>query len=319
MKLQLSQAEKRRASTALALAWSECESAKMLIKRRKFREAVRDLYYACFYAGSALLVDRLANNPSHKAVERELHASCNRRSLPPRRYVTLHSALHNLRIEFDYRTSAAPDPAKLGSKLRSLELYLRWVTRVIPAVAWPEILVAIVSDHQAEVQELSFDIYHPSPYYGGQTRLTVWQPARSVRSFTPDGLIRRARRFLAEIRAESPDGYVAGLNSRLNQYGKPVHLLMLDLDTTDSAIEGALRAIGGTLVKSGRGFHFIGRQVIRGQKKWETTLRRLRKRKDLRRFLDSRYIGFSLQRGYSTLRLTAGGDKPTVPFYYKDL
>lgn len=317
MKLRLTRMEKRRASTALA--WSESETAQLLVNRRRLREAVRHLYFACFYAGQAALADRLPSNPSHRTVETRLHESFKRRSLPPRRYVMLHSKLHNLRNGVDYRTAAAPDVMELESRLRALQRYLRWVTRVVPRVEVPEILAGIIQDHQAVAQELSFDIYHPSPYYDGQTRLTVWQPARGAKSFTPDALIRRARRFLAAIRADFPEGYVAGLNSRLNQYGEPVHILMLDLDTTDPAVEGALSAIGGTLVKSGRGFHFIGRQPIRGQRRWEATLCRLKKRRSLRGFVDSRHIDFSLQGGYSTLRLTAGADKPHVPFFYKDL
>ncbi len=311
--------EKRRASTALALAWSESETAQLLISRRRLREAVRHLYFACFYAGQAALADKLPPRPSHKMIETRLHESFKHRSLPPRRYVRLHSELHNLRNGVDYRAAPTPDATQLESRLRALQRYLRWMTRVVPRVELPEILAAIVQDHQTVAQELSFDIYHPSPYYDGQTRMTVWQPARDVKSFTPNALIRHARRFLAAIRADFPDGYVAGLNSRLNQYGEPVHLLMLDLDTTDPAVESALSAIGGTLVKSGRGFHFIGRQPICGQRRWEATLRRLKKRRNLRGFVDSKFIDFSLQRGYSTLRLTAGADKPHVPFFYKDL
>lgn len=319
MKLRLTHAEKRRASTSLALAWSEYESAEVLLRRRWLRQAAGRLYYACFHAAQALLSNRVSRCPSHKHVETQLHASSKRRSVPPQRYARLHSKLRDLRNRSEYRSAAAPDPDDLASLLGSVQKYLRYVTRVVPRVELAEILADLVAQHKTVAQELSFEIYHPSPYYGGQTRLTIWQPAKEAISFTPDSMIRRARRFLAEIRTQSPDAYVAGLNSRLNQYGEPVHLLMLDLDTTDAAVECALSKIGGTLVKSGRGFHFIGGQPIRGQRRWEAALGRIKKRKDLRRFVDKQHIEFSLQRGYSTLRLTAGPNKPHAPFFYKDL
>jgi uncharacterized protein (UPF0332 family) len=319
MKLKFSNAQKRRASSSLALALSEFECADLLLKAKKYRETAGRLYFSCFHVGHALLADRLASNASHDSVEREIHRSFKDRRIPPARYKSLHSALHSLRTQLDYKTSAAPDPERLVSERQSVDAYLRYATRLVPRVEISEILSDIVAVHRNNVQELSFDIYHPRPYYDGQTRLTVWQPAQAVKAFTPEKLIRMARRFLADIDAGFPEGYVAGLNSRLNQYGEPVHLLMLDLDTTDEAVEAALRPIGGTLVKSGRGFHFIGHRPIHGQVKWASTLRRLRRGKKLRKLLDARHIEYSLERGYSTLRLTAGPEKPHIPFFYKDL
>jgi len=319
MKLKLTHTQTRHASTRLAIAWSEYECAQLLLGKNKYREAAGRLYFACFHAGQAVLADRVSAKASHKNLKAELNKSSKTRSVPPPRYARLHNSLHQLRIAVDYESSASPEPEELESKLKAVQKYLQYVTRIVPRIELQEVLSSIVSEHKAIVQELSFDIYHPDPYYGGQTRLTVWQPAHDLKSFTPDRLIRKARKFLAEIRADLPDGYVAGLNSRLNQYGEPVHLLMLDLDTREPAAEAALQALGGTLVKSGRGFHFIGRHPIRGHKQWEGTLRRLQKWKKLRNFLDSKHIKYSLERGYSTLRLTAGPDKPHVPFFYKDL
>jgi uncharacterized protein (UPF0332 family) len=319
VKLKFTHAQKRRASTSLALALSEFECAELLLESKKYRETAGRLYFSCFHVGHAILADRLAANASHATVEGQIHHSFKQRNMPPRRYKALHSALHALRTLLDYKTSAGPDPKRLASQRKGVQAYLRYVTRIIPRVEIPEILADIVAKHRSEVKELSFDIYHPRPYYDGQTRLTVWQPAHAVRVFTPIKLIRHARRFLANIEADFPQGYVAGLNSRLNQYGEPVHLLMLDLDTTDAAVEAALRPIGGTLVKSGRGFHFIGNKPIHGQKRWEATLRRLRKVKRLRQLLDVKHIDYSIERGYSTLRLTAGPDKPRIPFFFKDV
>jgi uncharacterized protein (UPF0332 family) len=319
MKLKLTSAQTRRASTSLALAWSEYECAQLLKGKSKYREAVGRLYFACFHAGQAVLGDRITTSLSHKNLKAELNKSSKSRSIPPPRYARLHNLLHELRIRAEYKSSASPEPGESDSRIKAVERYLRYVTRIVPRLELQDVISELVVNHRDVIQELSFDIYHPHPYYDGQTRLTVWQPAHEVKSFTPDGLIRKARRFLADIKADSPDGYVAGLNSRLNQYGEPVHLLMLDLDTTDPAVETALRTVGGTLLKSGRGFHFIGTHPIRGHKRWEGSLRSLRKRKDLKGYVDLSHIEYSLKRGYSTLRLTSGPEKPQVPFFYKEL
>ena len=48
---------------------------------------------------------------------------------------------------------------------------------------------------------------------------------------------------------------------------------MLDIDSLDASLESVLSEVGGILLKSGRGFHFIGNAVIEGQKAWETLMR----------------------------------------------
>jgi len=94
---------------------------------------------------------------------------------------------------------------------------------------------------------------------------------------------------------------------------------MLDIDTVNPVIEAALKPTGGILIKSGRGFHFIGKKVISGQKNWEREMRRHWRNPSLRSHLDKDHIDVSIRRGYATLRVTASGVKPTVPFFYKEL
>lgn len=94
---------------------------------------------------------------------------------------------------------------------------------------------------------------------------------------------------------------------------------MLDIDSLDSAVESALRGIGGILLKSGRGFHFIGRDLIIGQKPWESKIRSLMRHTVLKQYLDKAHLEISLKRGYATLRITESPAKPTVPVFYKEL
>ena len=206
----------------------------------------------------------------------------------------------------------------LESKARVLTRYMKFLLRVVPRIEIPEVLASITDELGDVVEELSFDVYHPMPYDYEQTRLTVWQPGNQVNAFTPDRLAREGRKMLAKLGTDDPEGYAVGLNSRLNQYGEVVHLLMLDFDGGDHAVEASLRKIGGILIKTERGFHFIGSRVIKGHRRWEAKLRQLRRGR-LRRFLDIKHVDYALKRGYSTIRLTSGAEKPHRPFFYKEV
>lgn len=106
--------------------------------------------------------------------------------------------------------------------------------------------------------------------------------------------------------------------SRLDQY-KPIHLVMLDIDTLGSSVEAELKAIGGVLLKSGRGFHFIGTKPIQKPGDWEKEMKRNRRHKVLKHFADYDHIDISMRRGYATLRITASNAKPRVQVFYKEL
>jgi hypothetical protein len=94
---------------------------------------------------------------------------------------------------------------------------------------------------------------------------------------------------------------------------------MLDIDSVDSAVEHELKAYGGVLLKSGRGFHFIAHRVFEHQGLWEKEMKKFKRSKALKGHLDEDHIDISLRRGYSTLRITASPTKPTVPVFYKEL
>ena len=94
---------------------------------------------------------------------------------------------------------------------------------------------------------------------------------------------------------------------------------MLDIDSVDSAVEHELKAYGGVLLKSGRGFHFIAHRVFQDQKLWEKEMKRFKRSKVLKGHIDEDHIDISIRRGYSTLRITSSAIKPTVPVFYKEL
>jgi len=93
---------------------------------------------------------------------------------------------------------------------------------------------------------------------------------------------------------------------------------MFDIDSVDAEVEATLGKIGGVLMKSGRGFHFVGTKVIEGQRAWHRELRRALRDPVLRTRIDKKHVEISLMRGYSTLRITASDVKPAIPHFYKE-
>lgn len=309
--------QKRRASTLLALCQSELEAAEILVEKELPREAIIHLYFSCFYASQAVLAKHLKPNPSHKNVESTLHKIYGKHKEFPRRYVDLHTFLHKLRNDHSYKESHIPSPKLISQKLRVLKFYVNFAYRIVPKVETLEIIDWIYEKNKELIRDISYDIYCPKTY-SHHTRLTFWQPPFYRHMYSPETLVRNAKRMLRNLKVRRTEDYVVGLNSRVDQY-KPVHLIMLDIDTLDTSVEAELKAIGGVLLKSGRGFHFIGTNLIKTQKEWEKEMRRIRRHKVLKHFVDHDHIDISLRRGYATLRITASKAKPRVPVFYKEL
>jgi len=316
-KINYNPRQKKRASSLMALGTSERDAAQKLIEAGLYREAVVHLYFTCFYVSQALLCQVVGSNPSHDSVQSQLHRTYGRKPDFPRRYVDLHTLLHRQRNEFDYRTTHTPDPDVLKRQLVVLTSYVKFAMSAVPRVEVLDLLKAITLDNPDKIRDFSFDIYCPKTY-AHHTRLTFWQPPFYLEIFGVAQMIRGAVRLLRGLRVRRSSDYVVGFNSRVNQY-KDDHLIMLDIDTVNPAVEAALRPIGGILLKSGRGYHFIGRRVVPGARQWRRMMRSLIRNKTLKRHLDRDHIEISIRRGYSTLRVTASPVKPTVPYFYKEI
>lgn len=309
--------EKKRASTLLALAASELEAAETLVQAELPREALTHLYFSTFYASQSILVRYLKSRASHRSVEAELHKRYGKSRILPRQYVKLHSELHGLRTEYSYRKSHIPDPRLIARKLRVLQYYVKYVYRIVPKVETLEIVDGIYRDNSDIINDISYDVYCPKTY-AHHTRITVWQPPFYRDIFDHNKIARSTRRLLKDLRVRHANDYVVGLNSKMDQYAG-VHLVMLDVDSLDVTVEAALAQLGGILLKSGRGFHFIGSTLVEGQKEWEKEMRRIGRDKVLKNHTDRDHIQISLQRGYSTLRVTGSKVKPRVPVFYKEV
>jgi uncharacterized protein (UPF0332 family) len=316
-KVKYNPRQKKRASTLMALGTSERDAAEKLIEAELYREAVVHLYFTCFYVSQAMLCDVVAANPSHDHVQIQLHKKYGRRSDFPRRYVELHTLLHSQRNEFDYRTTHTPDPDVLKAQLGTLTSYVKFAMRVVPRVEVLDLLKSISEDNPEKIKDFSFDIYCPKTY-AHHTRLTFWQPPFYLGIFGVSQIASGSIRLLRGLRVRRSGDYVVGLNSRVNQY-KDDHLVMIDIDAVNPAVEAALKPIGGILLKSGRGFHFIGRKIVSGLQNWRKEMKSLLRQKTLRHHIDKDHIEISIRRGYSTLRVTSGPVKPTVPYFYKEI
>ncbi len=186
----------------------------------------------------------------------------------------------------------------------------------MPKVETLEILRGIHEKNGDVIKDFSYDIYCPKTY-AHHTRITFWQPPFYLDIFSIEKLAEKSRLMLKILRIRRHEDYVVGLNSRLDQY-KSIQLIMLDIDSVDSAVEHELKAYGGVLLKSGRGFHFIAHRIFENQTLWEKEMKRFKRVKALKGHLDEDHIDISLRRGYSTLRITSSSVKPTVPVFYKE-
>lgn len=309
--------QKRRASTLMALGQSECKAAERLIADGYFREAIVHLYFTCYYVSQAVLCHKVRSNPSHRNLNTQMHKVYGKHKDFPRRYVDLHTQLYKQRNMFDYRTTHTPDPNNLKGQMRKLEAYVKFALRVVPRIEVFDLLKGLFEENKNTIKDFSFDIYCPKTY-SHHTRLTFWQPPFYLDIFGVNKLQNQARKFLKQLRVRRTKDYVVGINSKVNQY-KDDHLIMVDIDAVNPAIEACLKPIGGLLLRTGRGFHFIGRDIIHGQKDWAKTMKGLTRDKELKKHVDKNHVYISLNRGYSTLRVTASPVKPTVPFFYKEI
>lgn len=309
--------QRKRASTLFALALTEIEAAEVLIQKELFRECVVHLYFASFYISQALLCQYVKARPSHKQVDSELHRMYGRKRKFPRRYLKLHSILHSLRTEINYRSAHTPEPIKVKKYFSFIGLYFKFASKAILEIDFDDILRDIVNDNKDKIHDFSIDIYCPKTYLH-HVRFTTWFPPFYLEVFKCERLTRRVKGLLRDLRVKNSSSYVGGFNSKLDQYSDK-HLLMLDIDSLDPAVEVTLKKYGGILFKSGRGFHFLGRQVIDGRKEWERILRKALYNKVLKSRIDKKHIEISLKRGYSTLRITTSALKPIRPHFFKEL
>lgn len=308
----------KQANTKFSIALSEFDAAEKLFENELYRESVSHLYKCSFFLAQAICAETLRSNSSHKPVQTELNRLYGRGKREiAKRYVTLHNRLHELRNMVDYRSAWAPRSAEVKKSLRLLRAFVAAVDKHLVKVTMIDVIRGIRDSHPDQIRDLSYDVYCPRTY-SHHNRVTFWQPPFYLDVFTAKSLIRHASKMLASLRVRNHANYVLGLNSRVDQYADK-HLFMLDFDSLDTDVESALKSEGGVLFKTGRGYHFIGNRLINGRQAWVKKLRRFRRQKELQSRIDTDHIDLSIQRGYSTLRITCCPIKPQTPVFHKEL
>jgi uncharacterized protein (UPF0332 family) len=84
--------------------------SELLLNAKRYRASVNRLYYACFYAASAMLLTKRMQFSKHSAVIAYFDKSFIKSGILPKEYSrTIHEAF-NERQEDEYKPFAEPDP-----------------------------------------------------------------------------------------------------------------------------------------------------------------------------------------------------------------
>lgn len=198
---------------------------------------------------------------------------------------------------------------------KKLKIDLEWAEKKIPKIYVDEYLIQIFENYESVIEDFGLDFYCPKTY-SHHVRATLWYPPFYFYCFSFKDIEKQLKKTFFNLSIKRSEDYVIGLNSKLDQY-KSVHILMLDLDSITDRCLKVLKKIKGVLFKSGRGYHFIGKELIRGDAAWRKKLLSLKNHKDLKGAIDRDHVDISLQRGYSTLRVTRSPQKPETPYFYQ--
>lgn len=176
------------------------------------------------------------------------------------------------------------------------------------------VLRGLASAYAEQVRDFSYDVYCPKTY-SHHTRLTFWQPPFYLRKYSYSQLQTTAIQMLKSLGVKNYRDYVVGINSRVNQYDEH-HFLLLDFDSKAPEIIRSLRQTRGYVFQSGRGLHFVGAELLMSDRAWRVAMQRAQGDEVLGRHIDQKFIEYSLARGYGTLRVTKGTNKPHVPRFF---
>ena len=309
--------QKKKATTKFSISTGELLAAQELVAKGLYKESVIHLYFCSFNLAQATLADILKSD-KHSTVEREFNGKYGRgKGVIAKKYVRLHNMLHDERELHSYRATYSPKSADIKKWLKALQAFHQCVDKVLDKVTTIDIIRSMYIENPSLVRDFSYDIYCPKTY-SHHNRITYWQPPFYIDIFNHTKIASVLKEALKRLRVRKHEDYVLGLNSKINQYSND-HYLMLDFDSLDTDVESVLKDIGGVILKSGRGYHFIGNKVIKGYKSWIKQLNSLNRKRELKEKIDKEHIKISILRGYSTLRITDSPIKPNIPLFYKEV
>jgi uncharacterized protein (UPF0332 family) len=102
------------------------------LREERLNEASNRVYYAMFYAATALLATRDLSSSRHSGVISLLHERFVRAGELPRHLAHQLSAAFDMRAESDYKDFAEPDPVRLQEMLEQAGAFIEAVEKLLP-------------------------------------------------------------------------------------------------------------------------------------------------------------------------------------------
>ncbi len=107
------------------------EEALILAKEEHWNATANRLYYACFYAVSALLLKNGLSNSTHNGVKTEFHKSFVKPAIISRQSGRTYSRLFNLRQEGDYLDFKRLEKEDVNSFFQEAKVFISEVTTLL--------------------------------------------------------------------------------------------------------------------------------------------------------------------------------------------
>jgi uncharacterized protein (UPF0332 family) len=102
------------------------------LHEERLNETSNRVYYAMFYAATALLATRDLSSSRHSGVISLLHEQFVRAGEFPRHLAHQLSAAFDMRTESDYKDFAEPDPVRLQEMLEQAGAFIEAVEKLLP-------------------------------------------------------------------------------------------------------------------------------------------------------------------------------------------
>jgi uncharacterized protein (UPF0332 family) len=103
------------------------------LREERLNEASNRIYYAMFYAATALLATRDLSSSRHSGVISLLHEQFVHPGTFPRPLAHQLASAFDMRAESDYKDFAEPDPVRLREMLEQAGIFIEAVEKLIPA------------------------------------------------------------------------------------------------------------------------------------------------------------------------------------------
>jgi len=124
--------EKEAIRHRMAQARESLSAAELLIDHQLYTAAVNRLYYACFYAASALLLEHGYSAKTHAGLRSLFSQHVIHAGLLPDEYGVLYNNLLEAREDADYDEFIEPNPETTRNRLPGTKRFIDAVEQLIP-------------------------------------------------------------------------------------------------------------------------------------------------------------------------------------------